>query len=288
MSSRITIDTETVFQLVNKKDWQKLIDVFKDNNNYSFIANEPVLKPLIDKYFIDELLTNSSMKDDPAYKYYLQSFYMLHDHKKYSFQLSEDNYKKLIVKIVEVEEELARAYDYAKKFPDEHICKKVIEEYQEKLPKVVRHSQERELYVTENKNIHDVDASIGLFKSNQEYQFYRAAREVFQMYLVFPNVAFNAVIGYDLIKSKLTDEEKNYFFSGALIDCVVIDSENNYKPIKFIELDSPYHDTEAQIIKDKMKDNILAKAGQKLIRVRRTTFKEDEKDFIKLIRETIK
>ena len=287
MSSRITIDTETVFQLVNKKDWQKLIEVFKDNNNYGFIANEQVLKPLVDKYFIDELLTNSSMKDDPAYKYYLQSFYMLHVHNKYSFQLSQDNFKKLIVKIVDVEEELARAYEYATKFPDEPICKKVIEEYQENLPKVVRHSQERELYVTENKNIHDVDASIGLFKSNQEYQFYRAVREVFQMHLVFPNVALNAVISYDLIKSKLTAEERKYFFS-ALLDCVVIDSENKYKPIKFIELDSPYHDTEAQVIKDKLKDNILAKAGQKLMRVRRTTFKEDEKDFIKLIRETIK
>lgn len=287
MNSRITIDTEEIFQLVNKKDWQKLIEVFKVNNNYDFISNEQVLKPLIDKYFIDELLTNSSMKDDPAYKYYLQNFYILHEHKKYSFQLSQDNFRKLIIKIVEVEEELVRAYDYAMKFPDEPTCKRVIEEYQESLPKVVRHSQENELYVTENKNISNVDASIGLFKSNQEYQFYRAVREVFQMHLVFPNVALNAVISYDLIKSNLTAEEKKYFF-GALIDCVVIDSENYYKPIKFIELDSPYHDTEAQIKKDNLKDNILAKAGQKLIRIRRTTFKEDEKDFIKLIRETIK
>lgn len=286
MKSRITIDTETVFQLVSKKDWQNLIEVFKYNDNYDFISNEQVLKPLIDKFFIDELLTNSSMNDDPSYKYYLQHFYLLHDNVKYSFKLSQDNFRKLIVKIVEVEEESTRAYKYAMKFPEEPICKKVIEEYQENLPKVVRHSQERELYVTENKNIHNVDASIGLFKSNQEYQFYRAVREVFQMYLVFPNVALNAVISYDLIKSNLTAEEKRYFF-GALLDCVVIDSENNYKPIKFIELDSPYHDTEAQINKDKLKDNILAKAGLKLIRVRRTTFKEDEKDFIKLIRETI-
>src|ERR1035437_3790630 len=186
MNRQTIVDTETVFKLVNKKDWQKLIEVFKDNNNYNFITTEAVLKPLIDKYFIDELLTNSSMKDDPAYKYYLQTFYMLHEHKKYSFQLSDDNFKKLIVKIVDVEEELSRAYDYALKFPEEPICKQAIEEYQESLPKVVRHSQERELYVTENKNIHDIDASIGIFKSPQEYQFYKAVREVFQMFLVIP------------------------------------------------------------------------------------------------------
>lgn len=227
------------------------------------------------------------MKDDPAYSYYLQNFFILHDQKKYSFQLSQDNFRKLIVKIVEIEQELAQAYKYALKFPDEPTCKKVIKEYQQNLPKVVRHSQERNLYVTENKNINNVDASISLFKSNQEYQFYRAVREVFQMYLVFPNVALNAVISYDLIKSNLSTEENKYFFS-ALLDCVVIDSENNYKPIKFIELDSPYHETETQIVKDKLKDSILAKAGQKLIRIRRTTFKEDEKDFIKLIRDTIK
>ena len=95
------------------------------------------------------------------------------------------------------------------------------------------------------------------------------------------------MISFDLIKDKLSIEERKYFF-GALLDCVVIDPENDYKPIKFFELDSPYHDTEEQIKKDKLKENILAIAGQNLIRIRRTTYKENEKDFIKLIREVIK
>jgi hypothetical protein len=104
---------------------------------------------------------------------------------------------------------------------------------------------------------------------------------------VIPNVALNAVISFDLIKKELSQNERKYFF-GALLDCVVIDTENNYMPIKFIELDSPDHDKESQISKDKMKDHILAVAGQKLIRIRRKTHKDDEKDFAKLIRETIK
>jgi len=37
-----------------------------------------------------------------------------------------------------------------------------------------------------------------------------------------------------------------------------------------------------------MKDKILAAAGQKLFRIRRITYKEDEKDFVKLIRETLR
>ena len=120
MRRQIIIDRETIFQLVSKKDWQKLIEVFKDNDYYQFISSEPVLKPLIDVYFIGELLTNSTMKDDPGYKYCLQNFYMLHEDKKKTFRLSEDNFKKLIVKIVEIEE-INRAYDYALRYPEEPI-----------------------------------------------------------------------------------------------------------------------------------------------------------------------
>lgn len=276
------IDSESIFQLVNKKDWTKIIEIFKDNDNYNFIINEPVLKPLIDEYFIDELLTTN----DPAYKHCLTNFYVLHESPKYVFKLNENNYRKLIVKIVEVEKDLATAYNYATIFKDEPICKKIIEQYQRELPKIVQHSQESKLYVTENKNVSSVNASISLFKSNQEYSFYKAIREIYPTYFVIPNVSLNAIINFDMISNKLSSEEKKYFF-GALIDCVVIDTENNYKPIKFIELDSHYHDKEKQIKNDKMKDNILAVAGLKLIRIRPIKKNSNENDFITLIRETI-
>jgi hypothetical protein len=286
MNNLKTIDRETVFQFVNQKDWKSLIEVFKENENYKFISEDSILKPLIDKYFIKELLDNSSLQSDPAYKYYLQNFYQLHVHEKFQFQLKEENFKKLIVKIVETEENLNQAYHFATYFPEETICQKKIKEYEESLPKVVRHSQENELYVTENKNIGNRDATISLFKSTQEYHFYKAVREVFQMFLLIPNVSLNAIIDFDKIKSRLTKEEKDYFFT-ALLDCAIIDTEKKYKPIKFFELDSSFHDKEEQLKKDKMKDKIFAAAGQKLLRIRRKTFKENEKDFIKLIRETI-
>jgi len=285
--NNIVTDREPIFQLVIKKEWQKLIDILKINENYSFISNDAVLKPLIDQHFINELLSTSSMNRDPAYKYYLQNFYILHKADKYQFQLNETNFRKLIVKIVEVEKELARAYDYALLFPDEEICKRTIDKFNERQPKYVKYSQEFEMSVTENKNVSEVDSSIGLFKSIQEYQFYKAVREVFPMFLVFPNVALSVVIDFGKIQDKLMSEEKSYFFK-ALVDCVVIDTENNYKPIKFVELDSPHHDTEARRQKDAMKDKILAVAGQKLIRVRRLTYKENEQDFIRLIRETLR
>lgn len=286
MNRQPTFDREVVFQLVGKKKWQDVIEVFKDNQHCDFIHSDPILKNFIDLHFIDELLSKSSLKEDPAYKYYLQNFYMLHNQTKFNFVLSDDNYKKLIIRIVEIESELAKAYDYALLFPEEAVCKEVIEQYNNEKPKVVSHSQQHDIYVTENKNVSTVDASISLFKSNQEYQFYRAVKDVFQMFLVIPNVALTAVLDYEALKSNLTNDEQRYFFS-ALIDCVVIDTDNNYKPIRFIELDSPYHDTVQQKQKDNLKDSILAKAGQRLLRIRRLAVKQDEKDFARLIREVV-
>lgn len=283
---RKTIDREAVFQLVSQKKWQEIIELFKINSNFDFIYSDSILQNFIDQYFIEELLSKGSLKEDPAYKYYLQSFYMLHDQEKFSFKLSNDNYKKLILKIVDIETELARAYEYALIFPNEPICEKIIKNFKESQPKIVSHTQQNKIHVTENKSISSIDASISLFKSNQEFQFYRAVREVFQMFLVIPNVALTAILNFDAIKNDLTKEEQRYFFT-ALIDSVVIDTENNYKPIRFIELDSPFHDNEQQKQKDALKDQILAKAGQKLLRVRRMSIQQDEKDFVKLIREVL-
>ncbi len=287
VNTSLITDREPIFQLVNKKDWPKLVDIFKNNDNFNFISNDSVLKPLIDQYFIDELLSNSSMDNDPAFKYYLQNFYLLHQGAKYTFKLSDKNFRKLILKIVEVESELARAYDYALLFPEETVCKQIIVKFKEQQPKFVSHSQEKDIIITENKDISEIDSSISMFKSIQEYQFYKAVREVFQMFLVFPNVALSAIIDYNKIQDKLSKEERSYFFR-ALIDCVIIDAEDNYKPKKIIELDSPYHDSDIQKQKDNMKNKILALAGQKLIRIRRVTYQEDEKDFIRLIRETMR
>lgn len=282
-----SFDRDNILQLVSKQAWQQLIEEFKDNDNYDTICSDGILKPLIDQYFINELLNSSTLNNDPAYKYYLEQFCQLHDSSKYNFKLSENDYKKLIIKIVEVEQKLDYAYLYASKFPNETICKSVILKYQEQQPKYVKHSQEGEIIVTQNKNIHNIDARIGLFKSQQEYQFYRATIEVFLNFLVIPNVALSAVIDFGLVKDNLTKEEKDYFFK-TLIDCVVINTEDNFKPIRFIELDSVYHDSEKQQQRDKMKDNILSAAGQKLLRVRLTTpFKNGETNFSKLIRETL-
>ena len=282
------MDRETIFQLVQKREWMSIINIIKNDKDFEFIQNDSILRQFIDKHFVSELIQNSTTDDKVTYKYFLRTFHTLHNSPNSKFCLSADNHKSLILRIIETEDNNKNAYNYAKYYPEEELCKKVMAAYEAEKPQYINHSQGSHIIVTSNKNINkDIDATTSLFKSQQEYLFYIAAKIVFPNFFVFPNVALNAVIDYDIIKGSLSKDEKEYFFK-ALIDCVIIDADNDYKPIKFIELDSPYHDTEAQIKKDKNKDNILAKAGQKLIRVRRLNANGDEKDFVVLIRDAIK
>jgi len=280
-------EREQFIQALQAKDWDVIVGIMQSDSNCKFIAADSVLFNIVEKHMIHELLTDKTSQENPSYKLHLFEFITLHNHKNYHFKLSAEDYKKVVLKLVEVEENAKTAYDYALKFPEEEVCKEVITTYETKIPKVVEHSQSEKLHVTTNRSVGVLDASTSLFKSIQEYHFYKAIREVFPTFLVFPNVALSAVIDFNLIKDSLSKEEKSYFFK-ALIDCVVFDSENRFKAVKFFELDSPYHDTEKQGIKDAYKDSILAKAGQKLWRIRRLSIELDETDFIKLIRETIK
>lgn len=278
---------EAVLKVAKEKDWWKLMEIFKENEVWKFITDDAFLKKFIEDHFIGELLSGKSLENDPkAYKHYLQLFYAIHLHKQYSFALDPEQFKSLVLKIVEVEDDPIKAADYAITFPYEEVCKMAIERRDKVMSKFVRHSQEGELVVTENKNVGGADHSINLFKSQQEIHFYKAALQYFNGKLVVPNVALSAVISYNKIQSQLTPDEKSFFFKG-LLDCVVFDILNDYKPVKFIELDSPYHDAEHRKAKDALKDSILAKAGQRLIRIRRINTQPNERDFLLLLAEAI-
>ncbi len=159
----------------------------------------------------------------------------------------------------------------------------LIRDYDRTQPKIVEHSQQRTIQVTVNNEVEPVDSTISLFKSKQEYNFYRAVREVYSTCLVFPNVAVTALVDFDQIKHFLDQNERSYFFK-ALVDCVVFDAENSFKPFKMLEFDSVYHDSEKQQANDRIKDKIMAKAGHKLIRIRIKTVMS-EQDLTRLIRE---
>lgn len=284
------MDREEIFALIQQNSWPQIIELFKINQIYNEIQSDGITKKIIQENFVNELIEGNSFSRDSAYKYYLEQFYLLHKAKQYDFKLNKSEFQKVVVKIVSEYKELDdlnNAYKYAQEMPDLDICKKIIEQYVQNFEDEVNHSQIDDIQIKLNHNIQDVDCTQSLFQSKQEYNFYKAVREVFQSYMVFPNVALNAIINFKLIKHDLNKDEKDFFFKG-LIDCVVIDQENNYKPSKFIELDSIHHDTEDQKYRDKLKDSILSKAGHKLFRIRTREKEIEEEQFKKLINEIIR
>jgi hypothetical protein len=111
------------------------------------------------------------------------------------------------------------------------------------------------------------DAGRSIFRSLAERRFFEAANLVYGEYLVMPNVALHAALDFDILKGRLTVDERRYFFH-ALIDCVVFDPARRDAPSRFFELDGKMHDDEFRRQRDGLKDRIISMAGHQLIRIR--------------------
>ncbi|XWW48581.1 DUF2726 domain-containing protein (plasmid) [Fibrella sp. USSR17] len=278
-------DRENTFKLLQQRNWTALIELFKDNKIYDQLWQDDITKSVLEAQFIRELIEGSSFDKDPDYLFYMEQFHLLHIGPNFHFTLPSVDVERLVEKIIlgYRSTQIQSALRYAKRYQHLPISIELLKEFEQTQPKVVEHTQKRTIHVTLNNDIESVDSTISLFKSGQEYEFYRAVREVYSTYLVFPNVAVSALVNFEQIKQFLDQNERNYFFK-ALVDCVVFDAENAFKPFKMLEIDSIYHDNQEQQIKDRMKDKIMAKAGQQLIRIR-VKSRMSENDLTRLIRE---
>lgn len=280
---REDFNREYVLQALQGKRWVELIRLFKDNEIYEAVCDDPLLRPVVDQYFISELLSNEDMDDE--FKVNLEQFLQLHESKQFKFTFNRSDYQTLVRKVVEKSSGIY-AYNYAKKLPNDPYCRSIISQFEAALPTAVSHSQEGRVSVKVNKEEKNIDARISLFKSKAELLLYRAVKDVFPNYFVLPNVALNAVLDFEAIREKLTLEEKEYFFK-ALIDCVVVDTDQGFKAKMFFELDSVFHDTQEGHRKDALKDRILTVSGQQLFRLR-PAGQAAHLDFARLIQDVLK
>lgn len=277
------IDYEQIYKLTFLKQWSELLPLV---HKYSKAASSDERVKMAVRTFEDEFFgdLDKDVKNGNVQPL-LENLFLLDRGKTY--QLSEERFTIVVVKLVEAcrrEGLMKKAYDYAKYCPKNKVCAEIIELHQESLPRVVEHSQSNRITVTENRKIAHENCTTSLFKSNQEIDFFMGVREAFPMYVVYPNVALSCVINFEKIKDHLSQEERNFFFKG-IIDCVVFDQCNSYKPTKFYELDSSYHDSPEQKQKDSYKDKILSLAGQKIYRVRKTSENQGRSEFMKLVKE---
>lgn len=276
---------EDIYRLLAEENWPALLSFIWENPG--LITSDPITKHAIDTsetIFFSKLETET---DKEKLINTLESFYILQTNNKY--KLSDDRFRIVIIELVKLlrDSHLEQAYRHARHYPDDELCRSVIKQYEDSLPKSVAHSQSSTIRVTENKNLADIDGRRTLFKSKQEKEFFDAVREAFPMYIVYPNVALSSIVEYELVKDHLSPNERTFFFKGT-VDCVIFDYHRElYQPKYFFELDSPYHDEPEQKLRDEYKDNIMSAAGQRLFRVRRVDTKQSRGDFILLIRDLI-
>ena len=278
----MNIDYEEIYRLAYQQRWSDLLDFVHTNSRLA--ASDEMIQQAVktfEDYFFSQLEQGINHNTEP----YLQKLFALHIGQIY--KLPPDRFNRVVADLVRIYKDRGQtflAYDCAKFFPENELCAKVIAEYEISMPKLVKHTQINQIRVVESTTISEIDHTISLFKSNQEISFFMALRDVFQLFTVYPNVALSCLIDYEQIKHSLSAEEREFFFKG-IVDCVVFDHHNNYKPIHFFELDSDYHDAEQQKKKDEYKTKILGLAGKKLFRIRKTNRKQGQKEFTKLIRE---
>lgn len=277
------ISQENIYNLLQARNWSELIDIFYSRKD--LIKNDTLLSQAVEVTLNE--ITQICLKLDttPEFIENLEQLILLNAGKFIS--LKNEQEEAIISALVNgtKDKNLLYSYQYATRFPDNEICSKVITQFEKDKPKEINHSQDREVLLTENRQIEkDNDFRVSLFNSFQEVEFYLALKRVFDTYQVYPNVGLSTVIDFEKIREHLNQTEINFFFKSS-IDFVVFEPFRNYLPIHFFEIDSTWHDTEEQEKKDKIKDKIFSISGQKLYRIRKINNKIDEIEFEKLIRE---
>ncbi|MHB8600826.1 MAG: DUF2726 domain-containing protein [Ktedonobacteraceae bacterium] len=105
-----------------------------------------------------------------------------------------------------------------------------------------------------------------IFNSQQEYKMYAILLEVFPNQLVFPNMALQAIFPYARMQAILSKEVFGYYLMASVDFCVTLTS--TYLPLVAFEVDSDYHDSEKQKVRDERKDQIFTTGGIALIHLR--------------------
>ena len=274
---------ETLYQLTYDRQWAALLDAL--HQHHEAVAADVLLARAAET-FITTFFEHLATADPASLADALEKFFLLHTGGFYT--LPEARFEQVIEALVTLHADRPEAaLGYARFCPENERCAAVLNRHTPPDPEPVTHTQEAVLDLAVSPPLAETDATVSLFKSQQEADFFLAAREVYATYFVYPNVALSCLIDYDAVKEHLTSDERQYFFRG-IVDCVVFDQHDGYRPLYFFELDSALHDTDAQRARDRYKERILALAGQRLHRIRKRDADAGRPEFVKLLKEIAK
>lgn len=276
----VTINQETIYRLLYEQQWTSLLDVLYQHREA--IATDALLARAAET-FVATFFGHLDAVQPAEVAEALEKLFLLHTGGFY--RLPEARFEQVVEALVELHADHPEAaLGYARFCPDNERCASLLHRASPPAQVPLPHTQAAALDLTVSTPLQPADATISLFKSQQEVDFFMAVREVYATYFVYPNVALSCLIAYERIKAHLSAEERQYFFRG-IVDCVVFDQHDDYRPLYFFELDSALHDTDVQRARDRTKDRILALAGQTLHRIRKRDTTPGRTAFVALLRE---
>lgn len=268
------IDPEVLYRLVYERQWTPLLRTLYRHRKA--VAGDTLLAhaaATFETAFFDELSGGPEGLDEA-----LETLFLLHTGGFY--RLPPARFEQVTEALVTLHiDHPEAAAGYARHCPDNPRCAAVLA----RRAPPAETSRVDAVTLTRHAPAGTPDAVTGLFKSAQEVDFFLAVREVFPTYFVYPNVALSAMIDYERLRDELTADERAYFFR-ALIDCVVFDQHDSYRPRFCFELDSALHDDAARQERDRRKERILALAGLPLHRIRKHDRTAGQAAFAALLR----
>jgi len=164
------MNQETVFQLLQKSEWEKLLDY--EYSNQEEVVSNPILKSIFDKYFIDSLLNDLKNKDDKTYSYVIlkRVYQRFLQHRNKTYNIPDKTFENLVIyylEILQFQKEIRVAQHIANNWNHLDECQMFLQTQ----PKEIEHSSTENIKISENSNIIKESHIIPLFKSKQEYEF---------------------------------------------------------------------------------------------------------------------
>ena len=249
------LDHERIYQLTHAEDWSALLTLIHEHPQAA--AQDDLVQHALatfEEAFFGQLDAAESLSTPQADV--LERFILLHSGGIY--RLDDERFATLVVRLVTWHLEQgadATAAQYAPFCPDREPCTSLLNTsdtdtdpvHLEPRRAAVDHPERDRVHVTVTTPATEATHSLSLFKSAQEAAFFHAVRTVFQTYTPYPNVALSSLIDFEAIRDHLSDDERAYFFKG-IVDCVLFDPHDDYRPVHFFELDSAHHDDPDQLL----------------------------------------
>jgi hypothetical protein len=257
----MTRDPEILFKAVAARDWQLALSCTHGLKTLDDTVSCQARQVLTDAV-MHELGESSATIADAD----LEKVLMLH--RAGSLRLAESQLDAIADELVDRNQERPhRAARFARLRPGTPSCRAVLEQFD--VPKRISGPLTEDGRQTRTEALRPIQGGRSIFRSAQERLFFKAAAREFPGRLLVPNAALHSALDYDSIRGFLSESDRALFFR-VLVDLVVFEPEDDFRPSMFFELDSPWHDDPFRAERDRRKERFLTLAGYSMTRIRTT------------------